>query len=431
MTDHLTETEVSLFRERAIRPTERERIDSHLAECESCRRRILPSENAALVYSELTEAFLSDSTDEPFHLSNADARRYANGSVDQADRVIFESHFDICDQCSEAVQSLAASPLVESVSSSARQAEIPAQQFSPAWSAAFQFTPARAVAGVLVAACLVLAFVVWQRWHDRAVDQTAQKTNSQIPSDTPGSGSPTPPRTEATKEATTDQFAVAASLEDNGRKIQLDSSGKLIGLEELPEASRSLVRSVLTTKTLSKPEVLDKLTAPSITLMDPTARENTFGLLGPSGTVIATDRPNLRWQALEGAASYTVSVFDSEFNRVTRSAPQAATQWTSTTLRRGMIYSWEVVAVRNGQEVRSPVAPTPRAQFKILEADKLRELTNLKKHGPISHLTLGLTYARFGLLAEAERELQILVRENPKSPVTTRMLRTVQEWRNR
>ena len=430
MTDHLTETEISLFRDRTIRPAERERIDSHVAGCESCLRRILPSEDSALVYSELTEALLPDGAEEAFHLSNADVRRYANGSVDQTDRVIFESHFDICDQCSEAVQSLAASSLIESVSSSTRQAEIPAQQFSPAWSAAFQFTPARAVAGVVVAACLVLVFVLWQRWHARAVDQTAQQTTSQTPSNTPGDSSPTPTQTEATKNSTTDQFA-AASLTDNGRKIQLDTSGKLIGLEELPEASRSLVRSVLATRTLSKPEVLDKLTAPSIKLLDPTARENTFGLLGPSGTVIATDHPNLRWQALAGATSYTVSVFDADFNRVTRSAPQAATQWTSTKLRRGMIYSWEVVAVRNGQEVRSPVAPAPRAQFKILEAEKLLELTNLKKHSPISHLALGVTYARFGLLAEAEGQLQILARENPNFPVATRLLRAVQEWRNR
>src|SRR4030095_3468401 len=154
------------------------------------------------------------------------------------------------------------------------------------------------------------------------------------------------------------------------------------------------------------------------------------GLLGPSGTVIATDRPNLRWQSLEGATSYVVSVFDPDFNRVARSAPQAATQWTSSKLPRGRSYSGEVVAVRNGQEVRSPVAPAPRAQFKILEAEKLRELSNLKKQSPISHLTLGLTYARFGLLAEAEGQLQVLARENPNSPIATRLLRTVQEWRN-
>jgi len=413
-----------------MRPTERKRIDAHVAICESCLRRILPSEDSALVYSELTEALLPDSADEAFHLSNADARRYANGSIDQADRVIFESHLDLCAQCSAAVQSLA-SPPVEGVAASAWQAEIPAQQFSPAWSETFKFTPGRAVAGVLVVAFMVLAFVMWQRWPGRTVEQTAEQTNSPTPSSSPGSGSPTPTETQATKDQTTDQFAVVISLEDNGRKIQLDSSGKLIGLEELPEASRSLALGVLTTRTLSKPDVLDKLTAPSIRLMDPTARENSFGLLGPSGTVIATDHPNLRWQALPGATSYTVSVFDADFNLVSRSTPITVTQWTTPALRRGMIYSWEVVAVRNGQEVRSPVAPAPRAQLKILEAEKLRDLANLKKHSPVSHLALGLTYARFGLLAEAEGQLQILARENPNSPVATKLLRTVQEWRKR
>ena len=431
MTEHLTETQVSLFRERAITPTERERLDAHVAECESCLRRILPSEDSALLYSELTEALLPNDADEAFHLSHADLRRYANGVVDQADSVIFESHFDICDQCRESMQSLPPGPLVETVSAATRQAGIPAEQFSPAWRSAFQFTPARAVVGVMVAASLVLAFVVWLRWHGGPVDQTTQKTTSQTPSNTSGGSSPTPTQTQVTKDSNTDQFAVTASLEDNGRKIQLDGRGILVGLEELPEASCSLVRNVLTTKTLSKPEVLDKLTAPSIRLMDPTARENTFGLLGPSGTVIATDHPNLRWQALPGATSYTVSVFDADFNRVTRSAPQTATQWTTPTLRRGLIYSWEVVAVRDGQEVRSPVAPEPRAQFKVLEEEKLRELANLKKHKPISHLTLGLTYARFGLLVEAEGQLQILSRENPNSPIAMKLLRTVQEWRKR
>ena len=430
MTDHLTETEVSLFRDRTIGPTERKRVDAHVAECESCLRQILPSEDAALMYSELTEALLPADADEAFHLSHVDLRRYANGLVDQADRVIFESHLESCDECSEAMQTLPASPLTETVSASTKQAEIQAGQFSPAWRSAFQFTPARAVAGVLIAASLVLALVVWLRWPGGPGDQTTQKTTSQTPSNTSAGSSPTP-QTEATKDPTTDQFAVAASLEDNGRKVQLDGKGILVGLEELPEANRSLVRNVLATKTLSKPEVLDNLTAPSIRLMDPTARENTFGLLGPSGTVIETDHPNLRWQALPGATSYTVSVFDADFNRVTRSAPQTATQWTTPTLRRGLIYSWEVTAVRDGQEVRSPVAPAPRAQFKTLEAEKLRDLANLKKHSPVSHLALGLTYARFGLLAEAEGQLQILARENPNSPVATRLLRTVQEWRKR
>ncbi|HKR29965.1 MAG TPA: hypothetical protein VJT08_05785, partial [Terriglobales bacterium] len=95
-------------------------------------------------------------------------------------------------------------------------------------------------------ACLVLAFVVWQRRHSRSVDQTVQKNATQTPPGTSASGSPTPAPAEAPKGPTSDQLAVALSLEDNGRKVQLDKSGKLIGLEELPEASSSLVRSVLT-----------------------------------------------------------------------------------------------------------------------------------------------------------------------------------------
>src|SRR6185436_10170542 len=126
------ETEISFFRERTITPTEREGVDAHVAECASCLSRILPSEDTALVYSDLTEALLPRSADEPFHLSNAELRRYANASIDQADRIIFESHFEICDQCSEALQSLPASPLVESISASTRHAEIATPPFAPA-----------------------------------------------------------------------------------------------------------------------------------------------------------------------------------------------------------------------------------------------------------------------------------------------------------
>jgi hypothetical protein len=431
MAKHLTETEVSLFRERAIRPMDRQRIDSHVAGCESCLRRILPGEDLALVYSELTEALLPDSAHETFHLSNADLRRYVDGPVDQTDKIIFESHLDICDQCREESQSLAASQLADSVSHSTRQSDSETERFSPAWRGTFQFTPTRAVAGALVVASLVLAFVLWQRWHTLALDQTAQKSSTQTPLNAPLGGSPTPAQTETTKDPTTDQSEVAASLRDNGRTIELDRKGKLIGLEGFHEASRSLVRTALATKSLPKPDVLDKLSAPSITLLDPTARENSFGLISPSGTVIVSDRPTLRWQPLKGATSYTVSVFDVDFNPVVRSAPQTAIQWTAPKLGRGTIYSWEVVAGRNGQEVRSPVAPAPRAQFKILEAEKLLELTSLKKNSPVSHLALGLTYARFGLLIEAEGEFRQLVKENPDSETARNLLRSVHVWRSR
>jgi hypothetical protein len=154
-------------------------------------------------------------------------------------------------------------------------------------------------------------------------------------------------------------------------------------------------------------------------------------LIGPLRTVIVSDRPNLRWKPLAGATSYAVSVFDADFNLVAKSQPQAGTQWVTPSLRRGIIYSWEVVAVRNGQEVRSPVAPAPRAQFKVVEADKLSELAKQKQLKPVSHLALGVVYARLGLLPEAESQLQLLAKENPDSVIAKRLLQTVRDWQNR
>jgi hypothetical protein len=435
MTEHLSEREVSLFRDRTIGPTERARIDSHVTKCESCLRRILPAEDLALAYSEVTESLLPDRMEKPFHLSNKELRDYAGGTIDQTDRIIFESHLDICGQCSEALQSLAASPPIEkqSDSRSTKRSDVAPEEVSPQWRPAVLFTPGRAIAAALITACLLLALFVWQRRYLQNSDQTTRTSESPTPSVSPPSKSPTQQESEVAgaDHPADDQSEIIATLKDNGRKIELDRTGKLIGLEELPEANRSLVRTALTAKSLPKPDVLDKLTAPSITLMDPTARENSFGLIGPLGTVIVSNHPNLRWKPLDGATSYTVSVFDADFNRVARSAPQAATQWTTPILHRGMIYSWEVVAMKDGQEVRSPVAPAPRAQFKVLEAEKLSELTNQKQHKPVSHLALGLTYARFGLLTEAEEQLQVLAKENPDSVIAKRLLQMVKNWQNR
>jgi hypothetical protein len=223
------------------------------------------------------------------------------------------------------------------------------------------------------------------------------------------------------------------SLKDNDREISLDGQGNLVGLERVAPSTQRAVRAVLGGESLSRPQGLEELTSPAISLMgQPAAAGNQFKLLGPLGLVTLNDRPVLRWQPLAGAGSYKVSVFDADFNRVTGSEPQTATAWrVPKGLTRGRIYSWEVVAIKDGQEVRAPVAPAPRAQFKILEAEGYEELSSLERQRPVSHLARGVTYARYGLLQEAEQEFQILLRENPSSSVARNLLRTVRSWKQR
>jgi hypothetical protein len=226
--------------------------------------------------------------------------------------------------------------------------------------------------------------------------------------------------------------SIVVSLKDNGHEITLDGQGNLAGLEGLAPSTERSVKAVLSGESLPKAQGLDELSAPAITLLGQPAGGSSFRPLSPVGVVISNDRPTLRWKPLGGATSYMVTLFDADFNRIAKSESQAATEWRVTVpLRRGRVYSWEVTALKDGQEITAPVAPAPRAQFKILESERLEELASLEKQRPVSHLTLGVMYARAGLLDEAEREFQRLLRENPRLLLARNLLRTVQSWKNR
>src|SRR5215510_693828 len=127
-------------------------------------------------------------------------------------------------------------------------------------------------------------------------------------------------------------------------------------------------------------------------------KKSPFKLLRPGSNVIAEDQPVFEWQAVEGASNFEVQIADSRGHEVAKSSrlPASVTQWSPVTpLRRGVIYSWAVSAIVNGQPVTSPAPTAPEMKFKILEASKMRQLEQLRGRG-FSHLALGVFYAREG-----------------------------------
>jgi hypothetical protein len=157
-----------------------------------------------------------------------------------------------------------------------------------------------------------------------------------------------------------------------------------------------------------------------------------FSVLDPVGDVLLTDRPTFRWSALEGAAGYVVEVYDDRFNLVASSPQLTARSWAAPqTLPRGKVYSWQVKALKDGQEIKSPRPPAPQARFRVLDRSKADELARAKRAYPSSHLTLALLYADAGLLKEAEQELRLLQRANPNSDLPRTLLRQIQALRRR
>jgi len=111
------------------------------------------------------------------------------------------------------------------------------------------------------------------------------------------------------------------------------------------------------------------------------------------------------------------------------SSPQLTTLTWTTAVPRGHVYSWQVKALKDGQELTSPRPPAPQAKFRVVDQAKANELAQARRAYPSSHLTLGLLYADAGLLREAEQEFRQLQRANPNSDLARKLLRQVQSLR--
>lgn len=137
------------------------------------------------------------------------------------------------------------------------------------------------------------------------------------------------------------------------------------------------------------------------------ARE--FSVIEPAGIVLLSDRPTFRWSQFEGASNYVVEVYDDQFKLVMSSPSVTTLSWTAAqSLPRGRVYSWQVKAVKDGQEITVPRPPAPQAKFRVIDQTTANELATAKRTYGSSHLTLGMLYAEAGLLREAEHEFRLL-----------------------
>lgn len=420
MTGHLTEETIELYRRHQLDPAARRESDAHLATCQDCLDLLLNSEHAVLGFSSVSEALLPSVHEEPFHISATDLKNYAAGKADRADQIICESHLEHCEDCQEDFRRL-------SVTSRTRQTRGSVNRFVPQSPSPHQtsrwFSPLRAAAVIAFVGLLLLALVLWRQNSTR--DAIGRNEPSHAP--TPAV-SPAPAITPSVEQATPDSTAIAL-LKDSGAEIRLDHEGKLTGVESLDEPTQQMVRAALAGENLQRPAVLEGLKPPRIKLLGEIPSEISFKLISPMNQLIIEDQPTMKWHPLNGAAGYVVTVFDGNFNRVAQSPPLTSTEWRlAVPLTHGGNFLWEVSATVDGKTITAPAAPAPRAQFRVIEADKLATVTKLKQQQPPSHLARGLIYARLGLVNDAEREFRQLLSENPDSAVARKLLRTVQLW---
>ncbi len=177
----------------------------------------------------------------------------------------------------------------------------------------------------------------------------------------------------------------------------------------LSPEQQALVQLAITSQKFAPAPVLDGLIARRGVLLGSPGETRTFEIGGPAGTTVLTDRPTFRWQAMEGASRYVVSVFDADFRKVAESPHLATSLWQpEQPLARDRVYNWQVTATAGGTTFRSPVPPAPEARFQVVSAAGALSIETARREHPGNHLLLAVLLANLGALDDAAAELDAL-----------------------
>jgi hypothetical protein len=415
MSEHLSQAQLAGYSGRTLYPDELLAVDSHLASCDECHERlsrILPGVEKLAVGPSF------ESGEEPFHLDyDQHLQPYVDGTANELDREIVDSHVAQCSKCANELSDLFA--FKEQPVGAAVHTSKPRKQWLPHWR--LLPNPALAAAVVIAVFVLTMAVIRWTKYPtSRPVENVESKPS---PAPTEQTTQTTPSNPEVAKQPREEPVIV---LNDAGGQVTVNQQGRVDGLHELPPDLRESVEKALATRQLRTSPALTGWTTGAANLRSELEQQSTFAPLNPTDLVVETDRPTFRWRALEGGRDYVVTVFDDKLRQVATSGQVTGTEWTTpTSLERGVIYSWQVTALKDGEKVISPKPPLPEARFRILDQSAVAELAKLKKSAGSSHLVMGVFYWKHGLIEKSVREFRALAQANPSSAAVKELLASI------
>ena len=425
---HLTQQQIEDYCKHQLPATDVLTVTDHLGACDVCRRQIEVVGNGDAAFFSIRSQVFDEAVENGAHLTLDQTAAYVDRHLTGEELRIADDHLTHCEECVLAVTDLRdfRNEIAPSLDREYRPATVPspAQTPSRSWLASlvapFRTSPVPAFGGAALA-ILLMAIIAWFVWRK---EEHKEPQIAQTPA--PVSQPSAPAQTDSPPPS--QPVAVVAQLNDGAGVLTLDEQGKLSGADQLPPAYQDALKKALGSARVERSSELQGLTRPPSSLMGSDNGQNSFAVLEPLGVVLLTNTPTFVWSPLEGATGYVVEVYDEKFNPVISSPQLTDREWT-TLLQRGKVYSWQVKAIKDGQEVTSPRPPAPQAKFRVLDLAKANELANARRAYASSHLTLGLLYADAGLLREAEQEFRLLQKANPNSDLARNLLRQVQSLR--
>jgi anti-sigma factor RsiW len=439
LSEHLTQTRIEDYGRHALPAAEFLSASRHMRDCEACRLKVERAlDDDEMFYTLKSDVFSASaetaaSSVRQAHLTFERTAAYVDEALAGEELQVVKDHLTGCEQCAMAVDDLRAfrNQVMPGLDREYQPPPAPAvhenrwRRFVADMISLLPRSPAMVVGSALAALLMIAAsWLIWQ----------AIERNSKNPKIAQTTTSPTTPVVTPVVSPNPTQEGgamVIAQINDGARQVVLDGNGKLSGVDYLTPGYQQMIKNALTSERLEKSPLLAGLVRPDALLMRGGGnRGDRFSVIGPVGIVMLSDRPTFSWSQLEGATGYVVEVFDDKLVKIITSSQLTDTSWTAPqSLKRGGIYSWQVTAIKGGEEFSSPRPPAPLANFRILGQTLANEIDQARRAYASSHLTLALVYTKAGLLNEAEREFRALRKANPKSVISLRLLNNIKAMR--
>ncbi|MDX2042379.1 MAG: hypothetical protein SF097_14245 [Acidobacteriota bacterium] len=421
MAEHLSTEIIELYRRGELRGKKRFEADIHLAACRRCSELAGQKEMLQFAYEAL-RSNLERSANLPIeHLSGEQIADHINGKLDRVEFEIVTSHLAWCSDCREDVNDVRAFArqlatgqkrnvsfllgLKERVSGLV--SKIPQPRYQHA-------------AGVLAVLTVAAAsFGLW-RLSDSGKWQ-AETPASTIPRHSPDEKiSPTPPNNSPTKlnELAADALPQERIEKTPERLAWMMPADRLL-FNEAMRKQQLPIRSEI---------ALARRQAKQMSEAD----EKTFALHSPSGGAIREVRPQLKWLPFKDSVKYKILLVDKTDKVTLPDTFVVGLEWRPDfELQRGHRYVWHVVAIsKEGEEKYGRWMNRSYGEFVVLTDPELLQVDAAEKHyrssnEPLAQIALAVSYAKVGLVDDAERELVSYLKVNPNSTQAQKMLESL------
>jgi tetratricopeptide (TPR) repeat protein len=429
--EHISEEALQKYQERSLTPVEVLQVCDHLESCSQCREKLVGLHQPDSLFNSFLSEFQTAAYEPTPHLLPEEVIAYVDSQLDDVDHETLDSHLMYCSPCNADIQDLRL--FKASLLRPPLQTQ-PSEKKSDFWGKTLLFWRQSAWGLTLQAtalATLVFFLITTLILRGRVADLNGRLGELQEANNALQQELETIPelqsqlaQLERNQSGTYNDALDTEPLNDNQSQIAI-RQGALTGLAALSPQNKQLIEETLHQQRVSTRTLPEELIpTKDEQLMAAEEMTDFFPLVYPRDIIIESGRPTLRWGALAGATSYNLTVYDEASKPVAKSPPLTTTSWRlPKALRRGGIYTWEVIAIRDSKEVLAPAPPVRPARFKVLEQSRSDELKRVRRDYN-SHLLLGTLYAQAGLFDEAEREFKALLKANPKSTLAQKLLQS-------